>query len=81
MTEVLIKKRDSMSQEINFIEFIVLNKDLVDGRIVRAKKDTRYQITFEDDYAIYFIAENELTCGLSKNNSTHQYTKIKTQEK
>ena len=57
-------------------EFIVLYADLMDGRIMRAKKKKKYSIVFEDDYAIYFIAENDLTCGLSKNNTTYKFKKI-----
>lgn len=70
-----------MSNSNNVVEFIVLDNDLIDGRIVRAHKNTKYKITFEDDYAVYFVAENELTCGLSKDNSIYSYKKIKVQEK
>lgn len=64
-----------MSDNNVIIEFIVLKDDLMDGRIMRAKKDTSYQITFEDDYAIYFIAENELMCGITKAEQFVEYTK------
>ena len=65
-----------MDNQNNITEYIVLNLDLVDGRITRAKKFTEYPITYEDDYAVYFTAENGLVCGLEKENQTHKYKKI-----
>lgn len=62
--------------ENKVIEYIILDKDLVDGKFVRAKKKKKYKIIFEDDYAVYFIGENDLSCGLTKNVVTHKYKKI-----
>jgi len=66
-----------MDKQNNKTMCIVLNQDLIDGPVTRAKKSTPYKITFEDDYAIYFIAENNLTCGIEKQNQIHKYKIIK----
>lgn len=63
-----------MKQENNsFYKVIVFNEDLVDGRVIRAKKNTKYHIYHEEDDVVYFIAENELICGIEKKDN-NKYT-------